>query len=89
MGILDLIFHLLNFAAPALAVAVLVSLVSPFIYRKRVVARSRYAQAAINFVVGLGTLCTGLLFFGHDGKMATYAALVLAIGASQWWALRR
>jgi uncharacterized membrane protein YdcZ (DUF606 family) len=89
MGALDLILHLLNFAIPALAVGVLVALVSPLIYRKRAVARSRYAQAAINFVVGLLALCAALGFFGNDGKMAAYAALVLAVATSQWWALRR
>ncbi|MDZ7937637.1 MAG: hypothetical protein U5M53_04895 [Rhodoferax sp.] len=89
MGLLDLTFHLLNFAAPALVVGVLVALVSPFLYRKRAVARNRYAQAAINFVVGLLALTAALVFFGHDGKMAGYAALVLAVASSQWWAQRR
>jgi uncharacterized membrane protein YdcZ (DUF606 family) len=89
MGTLDLIFHLLNFAIPALAVGILVALVSPFIYRKRAVARSMYVQAAIHFVVGLLALGVALVFFGHDGKMAAYAALVLAVATSQWWALRR
>jgi uncharacterized membrane protein YdcZ (DUF606 family) len=89
MGALDLIFHLLNFAIPALAVGILVALVSPFIYRKRAVARNRYVQSAINFVVGLLALGTALAFFGRDGKMAAYAALVLAVALSQWWALRR
>jgi uncharacterized membrane protein YdcZ (DUF606 family) len=89
MATLDLIFHLLNFAIPALAVGVLVALASPFLYRRRAVARSWYAQAAINFVVGLLTLVAALAFFGNDGKMAAYAALVLAVALSQWWALRR
>lgn len=89
MGPLDLIFHLLNFAIPALVVGVLVALVPPFFYGKRAVARSWYAQAAINFVVGLLALVAALAFFGHDGKMAGYAALVLAVASSQWWALRR
>ena len=33
-------------------------------------------------------LVAGLVFFGRDGKMATYAALVLAIASSQWLLLR-
>ncbi len=89
MGPLDLTLHLLNFAIPVLAVGVLVALVSPFLYRKRAVARSWYAQAAINFVVGLLTLLAALAFFGNDGKMAAYAALVLVVASSQWWAMRR
>jgi hypothetical protein len=36
----------------------------------------------------LFTLTAGLLLFGHDGKMATYAALVLAAALCQWLLLR-
>jgi energy-converting hydrogenase Eha subunit A len=89
MGALDLIFHLLNFAIPALVVSVLVALVSPLIYRKRTAAPAKYAQVAINFVVGLLALGTALVFFGRDGKMAAYTALVLAVASCQWWASRR
>jgi 4-hydroxybenzoate polyprenyltransferase len=89
MGILDLILHLLNFATPALVVGVLVALVSLFFYRKRAAARIWYAQVAINFVVGLLVLCAALAFFGNDGKMAAYAALVVSVASCQWWALRR
>jgi uncharacterized membrane protein YdcZ (DUF606 family) len=89
MGALDLIFHLLNFAIPALAVGVLVALVSPFIYRKRAAALSIHVQSAINFAVGVLALGASLAFFGRDGKMAAYAALVLAVALSQWWSLRR
>ena len=35
------------------------------------------AQAAINFVAGSAALLVGLWFFGNDGKMATYAAMLL------------
>jgi hypothetical protein len=42
--------------------------------------------AAINFVVGIAVLAGGLLIFGRDGKMATYIALALACGTSQWLA---
>nr|WP_315464306.1 hypothetical protein [uncultured Rhodoferax sp.] len=89
MGPLDLLNHLLNFAAPALVVGLLLALLAPFIYKKVPVARSLHAQTAINFVAGLAALVGGLVFFGRDGKMATYAAMVLACAASQWWAMRR
>lgn len=29
-------------------------------------------------------LLAGLAYFGNDGKMATYAALVVACASSQW-----
>lgn len=89
MGPLDLLNHLLNFAAPALLVACVLAFFAPVLMRKKASARTRSAQAAINFVVGLLALLAGLAFFGRDGKMLSYAALVLAAAASQWWAQRR
>lgn len=88
MGPIDLLIHLLNFAAPALGVAVLTALAARLFMKKRPAAQSLYAQAAINFVVCLAVLLGGLWFFGNDGKMATYAALVLACATSQWWMVR-
>ena len=41
-------------------------------------------ELAINFAVGLVALIGGLWYFGHDGKMTTYSALVLAVATSQW-----
>jgi hypothetical protein len=84
MGPLDLLIPLLNFVAPALFVAVVVALVSRLFARKGSVALAWWAQAAINFVVGAAALLLGLWYFGHDGKMATYAALVLGCASSQW-----
>ncbi|MBX9816536.1 MAG: hypothetical protein K2X79_00840 [Burkholderiaceae bacterium] len=89
MGPLDLLNHLLNFAAPALALGLVLAFLAPVFIKNKAMARTRTAQAAINFVVGLLALLAGLLFFGRDGKMASYAALVLATASSQWWALRR
>jgi hypothetical protein len=39
---------------------------------------------ALNFGAGLVALAAGLWFFGRDGKMATYAAMVLVVATSQW-----
>ncbi len=89
MGPLDLLNHLLNFAAPAFVVGLLLALVAPVFYRKVSLAQNSLTQVAINFVVGLVVLVAGLVFFGRDGKMATYAGMVLACAVSQWWAMRR
>ncbi len=88
MGPLDLLNHLANFAAPALWMAVMVSLLA-FIFMKKVAgAPVFHTQAAINFVVSLVVLVLGLWWFGRDGKMATYAAMALACATSQWVMLR-
>ncbi len=84
MSALDLAFHLLNFVAPALAVGVALALTTRAFMQKQSSALSFTAQAAINFVAGLVALLVGLAYFGNDGKMATYVALVVACASSQW-----
>jgi len=80
--------HLLNFVAPAAVMALLLvlssRLFSRFLVSKRPVTQSIWAQAAIIFIVNVAILVAGLVFFGNDGKMATYAAMVLASTVSQW-----
>jgi hypothetical protein len=84
MSALDIAFHLLNFVAPALAVGVALTLVTRLFMRNRPLALSFVAQAAINSVAGVIVLVAGLAYFGNDGKMATYCALVLVCASSQW-----
>ena len=88
MNPLDALIHLLNFAAPALALALalplLARLVNRFLDERRAASLGWLAQAAINFVAGLAVLAAGLWFFGRDGKMTTYAALMLVLASTQW-----
>ena len=83
-----LLDHILNFLAPAAALALLVVLLSRpfsrFLASKKPLSQSIYAQAAIIFIVNVLVLAAGLVLFGNDGKMATYAALVLASAVCQW-----
>jgi hypothetical protein len=89
MGPLDLLNHLLNFVAPACVVGLLLAILAPLFFRRVPVAHSLRAQAIINVTAGLLALVGGLVVFGRDGKMASYAAMVLACATSQWWAIRR
>jgi hypothetical protein len=88
MGSLDFLLHLANFTAPALFVALLLAAVGGLVLPKRPAARVLWAQVAINFVAGVAVLGAGLWFFGRDGKMATYVALVAVAATSQWIAGR-
>ena len=88
MGPLDLLNHLLNFVAPALWLAVLVTLVARLFMKKRPVAPAFYAQVAINSVACVMLLALGLWFFGRDGKMSTYTAMAVVCATSQWVMLR-
>jgi hypothetical protein len=88
MSSLDILNHLVNFALPALVVALLVTLAARFFLRKAARAPALWAQAAINTVAGALVLGGGLWFFGNDGKMASYAGLVLVVASTQWLMLR-
>ena len=88
MGPLDAFIHLLSFMAPAFAVALLVALASRLLVPMQPGARSWWVQAAINTIVGVMVLGAGLWFYGVDGKMATYAALTVAIATCQWLCAR-
>ena len=84
--------HLLNFIAPAASVALLLVLLSRLSFglfkTKKPLAQAWWAQAAIIFIVGVLILRAGLLVFGRDGKIMTYAALVLGSALCQWVLVR-
>jgi hypothetical protein len=84
MGPLDFIFHAFGFAAPAFVVGILVALAARITMPRQAKRSAWWSDAAINFVVGFAVLALGLWYFGVDGKMATYAALVAAIASAQW-----
>ena len=83
----DFVLHLLGFVAPALFVALAV-LFGARLVRGGPAPLPGWAQFAINFTVGVAVLAAGLWHFGVDGKMMTYAALVVAIATAQWLAGR-
>jgi hypothetical protein len=84
MGPLDFFNHLLNFIAPAFAVGFLCALLGRFGGRASGGRLAWWVQGAINFIVGVAVLLGGLIVLGQDGRLATYAVLVLACGTSQW-----
>jgi hypothetical protein len=88
MSALDLLIHLLNFVAPAFFVALLLALLFRVFMRRRSTAVGLWTQLLVNFAAGLAVLIAGLVFFGRDGQIATYAALVAVCGSVQWWLLR-
>ena len=88
MGPLDLLNHLMNFVAPALFMAVFTSLAARLLLRKAVAAPAFWKQVTLLFAAGVAVLALGLLFYGRDGKMGTYAALVVCCASVQWILLR-
>ena len=89
MNLLDLIWHLAGFIAPALFVALGVVLAAGLLTGKKTSTRGFGWQLGINFAVGLAVLLAGLVLAGHDGRMLTYAALVVAVATSQLMLVRK
>ena len=86
MGILGLLLHLVNFAWPAFALA---TLLAPVVVGWRGLARSRLWRVGMLLgLAGLAVLVLGLVWSGRDGRIATYAALVLVDGSLACWLWR-
>ena len=95
MGPLDIANHLLNFVAPAAAVALVLVLGGGLIGSRSPLALAWWLRLGIVFAVGVAVLAAGLVvlaaglaLWGRDGKMLTYAALVVATATCQWALVR-
>lgn len=88
MSFFGLADHLMNFLLPALVVGLLLAALGPLLMKKARPQRSWLSQGTINALAGLLALLLGLWFFGRDGKMASYAAMLLVCASSQWFAAR-
>ena len=85
MGPLDAIWHLLNFAAPALGLGLLTTALAKLLYRRELKGVAWRPLLVWSVSAGMAVLVAGLLVFGRDGRMATYGALVVATALALWW----
>lgn len=84
MTFFSAVFHLMGLLAPALGVAVLLWLGLLWRRGRRQSGGKPGRQLGWLVLVGVAALLVGLAYFGRDGKMATYAMLVLAQGTLAW-----
>ncbi|MEO5697772.1 MAG: hypothetical protein ABIQ60_11645 [Burkholderiaceae bacterium] len=86
MGPIDAVWHVLNFFAPAVGVGLLASACAKLLWR-RDLQRVRWTRLFAWATGGCAVaLVAGLIVFGQDGRMATYAAMVIACALTLWWA---
>jgi hypothetical protein len=85
MGPIDFLNHLVNLILPALGTAALSAALAKLLWRKELAGRAWWQLAAAGAAAGAIVIALGLLAFGRDGRMATYAALVLANALALWW----
>jgi hypothetical protein len=88
MSAFQLLNHLFNFVLPALAVAVMLALGARLLMKKGAGAPGFWAQVAMNFVAGVVVLMAGLVVTGRDGRIGTYAVMVVVCGTVQWGVMR-
>ena len=86
MGPTDLLWHLLNLLAPGVSLGLIAAAGAKLVWR-RDLAGVPFARLA-RWGAGASTaaLLAGLVITGRDGRMTTYAAMVLACASALWWA---
>lgn len=78
-------WHLANFFAPAVAIGSIASGLARLLWRHELVAVGWLRLSAWSSLAMAAVSMAGLVVFGHDGKMATYAAMVVVCASVLWW----
>lgn len=86
MGPIDALIHFVNFFAPALGLAALAAALVKLLWWRALRGVSWLRLARAGALWAAVALVGGLLVFGRDGKMFTYAAMVAATAAALLWA---
>ena len=76
------LFHLVGLLLPALAMAVCMPLAGRWVMGPG--GPTWLKRALLHALAGTLVLVLGLVLQGHDGRMATYAVLVLVSGSLEW-----
>ena len=79
----DVFWHLVNFGLPAMVLSLGITLWGSFQVRHQAQIKWLW-RWLLNAICGLAVLVGGLVITGHDGKMATYGALVLVCASLEW-----
>ncbi len=82
----DAFWHLTNFFAPALFLGALSAALTKVIWRRELGRMRFWRLWAWASVASALVSVAGLVVFGRDGRMATYATMVGACAVSLWWA---
>lgn len=82
----DAFWHLTNFFAPALFLGACAALLTKAIWRRELGPGGGLRLWAWASGATALAAIVGLAAFGHDGRSATYAAMVVACAVALWWA---
>lgn len=85
MGPLDAFWHVTNLFVPALGLGALAAAAAKLAWRREL-ARQPWRHLAVPAMLACAAVAlAGLVLWGRDGKMATYAAMVAACAFTLWW----
>lgn len=84
MGPLDTFNHLVNLLLPAVFVALVTELAAGKFLPSKALIGTFWFRFAVGTLVGATVLVAGLWAFNRDGKMLTYAILVVVVATTRW-----
>ena len=82
---LEVLWHVLDFFAPALGLGILAATLAKLVWRSDLRPVAWLRLTLVTTLAAALALVSGLLVFGQDGRMATYGAMVLATALGLWW----
>jgi hypothetical protein len=85
MGPLDALGHLTNLLLPAAMLGLLSAALAKLLWRRELAALGWMRLAKPACAACMLVTLTGLVAFGRDGKIATYAGMVVACALTLWW----
>ncbi|MES2887940.1 MAG: hypothetical protein V4739_07985 [Pseudomonadota bacterium] len=82
---MDVLWHVLNFFAPAVGIGLWASVLAKLLWWRAL--RPVGWWPLLGWAIAATTLAalSGLVLLGHDGKMLTYGAMVVACSGALWW----
>jgi hypothetical protein len=85
MGPIDAFWHLSNLFLPALLLGALTAALAKLLWRRELAGVPWRRLATPAAAAAAAMVLLGLVVFGRDGRMATYAGMVLATAGALWW----
>ena len=85
MNPVDAFWHFVNFFAPAVGVGFIAAGATKLLWGRELAGVAWWRLGGWASAATAAVLLLGLVIFESDGKMATYAAMVVACALALWW----
>ncbi len=85
MGPLDALWHLANLFAVPVLMGALAAALAKGLWRHELAGVAYAPLAGWATAANAAVVVAGLVILGRDGRIATYAAMVLACAVTLWW----